>query len=118
MTLECKGTEPGKWAGLCLYPVDAGEPRPIPGLTKPVRPVGWDQAGHLYLAERDYKIPMVRVLRLDPKKGRLEPWQEIAPPDRAGFMGMMRIMIARNGQAFAYAYARKLADLYVVRDAR
>ncbi len=32
-------------------------------------------------------------------------------------MGMMHIVIARSGQAFAYSYARKLADLYVVRDA-
>ena len=48
----------------------------------------------------------------------MEPWQEIAPPDRAGFMGITRVMIARNGQALAYSYARKLADLYAVRDTR
>src|SRR6266446_1214541 len=118
VVMECKASERGKWAGLCLYPVDSGEPRPIPGLSKPLRPVGWDQAGHLYLADRDYKTPVVRLLRLDPRNGRLEPGQEIAPPDRAGFMGIMRVMISRNGQAFAYSYARKLADLYVVRDAR
>jgi len=118
VTVECKGYEPGKWAGLCLYPVAGGEPRPLPGLTKPMRPVGWDQAGHLYLADRDEKSPVVRVMRLDPTKGRLEPWQEIAPPDRAGFLGMVRIVVARSGQALAYSYARKLADLYVVRDAR
>jgi len=118
VVMECKASERGKWAGLCLYPVDSGEPRPIPGLSKPLRPVGWDQAGHLYLADGDYKTPVVRLLRLDPRNGRLEPGQEIAPPDRAGFMGIMRVMISRNGQAFAYSYARKLADLYVVRDAR
>jgi len=27
-------------------------------------------------------------------------------------------MIARSAKAFAYTYGRKLADLYVVRDAR
>jgi len=118
VVLECKGGEPGKWAGLCLYPVDSSVPRPIPGLSKPLRPVGWDQAGHLYLADRDYNTAVVHVLRLDPRNGRLQPWQEIAPPDRAGFMGMMHIVIARSGQAFAYSYARKLADLYVVRDTR
>lgn len=116
--LECKGEGEGdKWPGLCLYPVDGGEPRPIPGLQKPHRPLGWDDAGRLYLARRE-KPPADRILRIDPRTGRQETWQEVTPSDRAGVTAIHRILVARDGQAYAYHYARNLSDLYVVDGAR
>ena len=55
---------------------------------------------------------------MDLKTGRSEPWRDIAPPDRAGVKGVYKIVVARNGLAYAYSYARNLADLYVVTNAR
>ena len=116
----CKA-DSDRWEGLCLHPVDGGEARPIPGVAKYSRPLGFDDAGRLYLAERvekGDKGPFDRISRIDLKTGRSEPWRNIAPPDRAGVKGLYKIVLARNGLAYAYSYARNLADLYVVTNAR
>ncbi len=115
----CKADD-DKWPGLCLHPVAGGEPRPIPGVPKYARALGFDDAGRLYLDERIEKgerAPFDRISRSDLKTGRSEPWRDIAPPDRAGVKGMYKIVVARNGLAYAYSYARNLADLYVVTNA-
>ncbi|HSB61821.1 MAG TPA: hypothetical protein VLI67_08885, partial [Vicinamibacteria bacterium] len=115
--LECEGAAAGKWPGLCLYPVEGGEPRPVPGLPKPCYALGWDDAGRLYVAARE-KPPAHRILRIDVRTGRQEAWREVVPPDRAGVTAVHKIIVARSGQAYAYSYARNLSDLYVVHDAR
>lgn len=116
----CKG-DSDRWEGLCLHAVEGGETRPIPGVAKYARPLGVDDAGRLYLAERiekGEKGPLDRVSRIDLKTGRSEPWRDIAPPDRAGVKGLSKVVVAGNGLAYAYSYARNLADLYVVTNAR
>lgn len=109
-----------KWEGLCLYPLDGGESRPIAGVAKYARPVGVDDAGRLYLSERvekGEKAPFDRITRMDLKTGRQEPWHDIIPPDRAGVKLLYKIVVSRNGEAYAYSYPRYLADLYVVTNA-
>ena len=106
--------------GLCLHPVGGGEPRPIPGVAKYAWALGFDDAGRLYLGEKvekGEKGPVDRVSRIDLKTGRSEPWRDIVPPDRAGVKRLYKIVVARNGLAYAYSYARNLADLYVVTNA-
>jgi eukaryotic-like serine/threonine-protein kinase len=118
LACACKPAEPeGEGPGLCLFPVDGGEPRPIAGAPKGAWPVAFDETGRLYL-RAPQKGPVAKLSRLDLKTGRLEPWREITVTDRAGATGIQRILVARNGQAYAYWYARNLADLYVVDDAR
>jgi eukaryotic-like serine/threonine-protein kinase len=115
----CKA-DADKWAGLCLHQVAGGESRPIPGVAKYARALGFDDAGRLYLderVERGEKGPFDRISRIDLKTGRSEPWRDIAPPDRAGVKGLYKIVVAGNGLAYAYSYARNLADLYVVTNA-
>jgi DNA-binding winged helix-turn-helix (wHTH) protein len=115
----CKA-DADRWEGLCLHPIDGGEPRPIAGVAKYSRALGFDDAGRLYLAERvekGEKGPVERVSRMDPKTGRSEPFRDIAPPDRAGVKSLYKIVVSRNGLAYAYSYARNLADLYVVTNA-
>ena len=79
--------------------------------------MAFDDSGRLYVREPQ-KGPVAKLSRLDLKTGRLEPWREIVPVDRAGAAGISRILVARNGQAYAYWYGRNLADLYVVDNAR
>ncbi len=115
----CKA-DADKWPGLCLHPVDGAEARPIAGVAKYAWALGFDDAGRLYLDERvekGAKGPVERISRIDLKTGRSEPLQDIAPPDRAGVKSLYKIVVARNGLAYAYSYARKLADLYVVTNA-
>jgi DNA-binding winged helix-turn-helix (wHTH) protein/Tol biopolymer transport system component len=117
LALACKPTEEGDYPGLCLFPVEGGEPRPIAGVPKGAWPTAFDEAGRLYLRESQKGL-VAKLSRLDLKTGRLEPWREISAVDRAGATGIQRVLIAQNGQAYAYWYGRNLADLYVVDDAR
>jgi len=113
---ECKG-EGDEWRGVCIYPVEGGEPRRVPGVEKPVWVRGWDDAGRLFVTDKE-KPMVAEVSRLDPRTGRLEPWRTVAPPDRAGVVGVHKLFVTPDGQAYAYSYMRELADLYVVTHAR
>ncbi len=106
-----------KGEGVCLFPVGGGEGKPVPGLTTGASALGWDAAGRLYV-RRTGSFPTEVVSRVDPTTGRSEPWAELRPPDIAGVVGLSRIVVARSGDAVAYSYARKLADLYVVEGVR
>ena len=95
----------------CLYPLQGGEPRPIPGTdTRSV--IGWGEGDTLYL--RDAQALPARVSRLHLPTGRIEPWRDLAPVDRSGVVGVNRIAITPDGRAYAYSFARLLSDLYVV----
>jgi DNA-binding winged helix-turn-helix (wHTH) protein len=107
------GLCPGERDTICTFPVGGGEPRPVPGLAPGARVAGWDAAGRLYVG-RPGPVPVEILSRLDPETGRSEPWAELAPPDTTGVVRISRIVISRSGNAYAYSYARRLADLYVV----
>jgi len=59
------------------------------------------------------RLPAV-LHRLDPGTGRLEVVAELGPRDRAGVTAIHRVVVAGDGQSFAYSYFRRLSDLYVV----
>jgi eukaryotic-like serine/threonine-protein kinase len=102
---------------LCMYPVGGGDPRPVPGLAPGAHVAGWDASGHLYVSRRG-PVPLERVFRVDPETGRQEAWTEVAPPDVTGVVRISRIVVSRSGNAYAYSYQRRLADLYVVENVR
>jgi eukaryotic-like serine/threonine-protein kinase len=95
-----------------LYPVDGGEPRPMPGLTEGEVPIRFAADGSLYVVRRA-EVP-ARVFRVDPLSGRREPWKEILPSDPAGIEEIWPIAIAPDGNSYVYTYQRRFSDLYVV----
>ena len=97
----------------CLYPLGAGEPRPIPG-TEGRWVIGWGGDDTLYL--RDPQRLPVRLFRLHLPTGRVEPWREIAPADRSGVVGINQVAVTPDGRAYAYSFSRLLSDLYVLTD--
>ena len=97
----------------CLYPVAGGGPRPLPGARPDWVAMGWDRRGRVYLLDRSMRLPAV-LRRLDPRTGRLEVVAELGPRDRAGVTAIHRVVVAGDGQSFAYSYFRRLSDLYVV----
>ena len=107
------GLCPGERDTLCAFPVGGGEPRPVPGLAPGAHVAGWDTSGKLYV-HRTGRAPVELVSRIDPETGRGEPWVELEPPDITGVVKISRVVVSRNGNAYAYSYPRRLADLYVV----
>jgi Tol biopolymer transport system component len=96
-----------------LYPVDGGEPTPIPGLVKGDVPSGWSPDGRSMFVRRRGEIPQ-RVMRLEVATGQKELWKELMPPDPAGIWLISPVWITPDEKYYVYGFARSLADLYVV----
>jgi DNA-binding winged helix-turn-helix (wHTH) protein len=97
------------------YPVDGGEPRPIPGLEDNEYPLQWTDDGTLYV--RKGGVP-AKITRIDVESGQREAWKELAPRDPAGVWSMMRVMLTRDGKSYAYGFSRSLSELYLVEGLR
>ncbi len=96
-----------------LYPVESGEPRPIPGLAAGETPIGWSEDGRfLYAFYREGA--RAGVYRLDRFSQRKELWKEITPADPTGILGILGIQVTPDGNSYAYTYFRLLSDLYLV----
>ena len=95
-----------------LYPVEGGEPRPLPGAGARDAPLHWSRDGRfLYLSVLG-EIP-ARVERLEVATGRREPWMEFLPADSSGIIDIGPVLFTPDMKAYAYTYKRVLSDLYL-----
>jgi len=97
----------------CLYPLEGGEPRPIPNLRLARQVVGWDPDGRWLYVVDGPTVP-VRIDRLDLATGERTPVRELQPLDRAGVQYVSGLAITPDGRSYAYSCPRALSDLYVV----
>jgi predicted Ser/Thr protein kinase len=98
--------------GVFLFPVEGGEPRPLPGIVSADRINRFDAAGTgIFLSSSDNPL---RITRYDIASGRREPWGEIAVADSAGFVQFNDIVLTPDGKSYAYTFVRMLSRLYVV----
>ena len=104
-------------ADYCLYPVDAGEPRKVPGM-EGLRPIAWDTEGRALLTvDRSLKFPLA-LYRVDLATGRRTLWRTLAPPDPAGVSRVTGVIVTSDWSAYAYDYMRRLSEIYVVEGLR
>src|SRR5262249_24539657 len=84
---------------------------PLGGTTEIIT---WGEDGRdLYLAH--YGGAPVQVDRLDLSTGRSEFWKKLMPEDPAAVGQISNVLIAPDGQSYAYSYIRGVVDdLYVV----
>jgi DNA-binding winged helix-turn-helix (wHTH) protein len=101
----------------CLYPVGTpGKPVQAVGLDQAI-PLSWDTAGTgLLVGERT--ATGMDILRLDPRTGRRALVRRLTPTDPTGTTGIARVYVTPDGNAWAYSVARRLSELYVVRNLR
>jgi hypothetical protein len=99
----------------CVYDTEGGDPRPLAGAEAEWQPVSWDRQGRIFFRERHREIPEI-LWRVDVATGQAERVAEIAPADRAGVLGLSRVVVSHSGDAWAYSLMRRLSDLYVVTD--
>ncbi|HEY1251194.1 MAG TPA: protein kinase [Thermoanaerobaculia bacterium] len=95
-----------------LYPLEGGEPTAL-SLDSKWIPVSWADGG-ASLMVRERGVAPARVDRFDVKTGALSPWRSLMPGDSAGVNSIGSVRITQDAKAYAYSYARNLADLYVV----
>ena len=94
--------------GFSLYPIEGGEPRPIPGLARGEMPIGWTADGHaLYVRAMD-RTP-IQVYRLDVATGERQPWKEVPSPK-----AYCQLVMTPDGKFYAYSYGVNTMVLYLV----
>jgi len=99
---------------LMLFPIDGGEPRPVPGVERFEAPVGWSEDQRfLYVFGHPAELPG-KIHRIDLAKGRRELWKEIMPRDPAAFGGFGNVILTPARKAYAYNLNRIFCTLYLV----
>ncbi len=98
---------------LAIYPVEPGEPRPVPGLAPEELSMGWTSDGRSLYVLRSIEKPS-RIDIVDVESGGRTPWKEFRPPDPAGVFVVSPAQITPDGKAYVYSYRRLLDDLFLV----
>ena len=94
-----------------LLPLDRSEARPGPPLERGERIIAFTSDGKWLFLENQGRSLRIDKVRID--TGERAPWKVMRPPDPSGIMMMFGTRIVRDGEAYAYGYARVLSDLYV-----
>ena len=96
-----------------IYPVNGGDPKPVPGLNPGEQPITWSaDSGSLYVYQPG-ELP-TRVFSLDLKTGKRTLWRQLMPSDPAGVENIGPILLTPDAKTCVYGYHRMLADLYLV----
>jgi serine/threonine protein kinase len=112
--IPVKLKEGGPWL---LYPIDGGEPRPLPFVRPEEEPIVFgDDGKSLFVRASVSRTFPMRVVRVDLKTGRREPWLELSPPDLAEGIGA--VSLTPNGRFYTYFVYRTASDLYLVEGLR
>jgi len=96
-----------------LFPVPAGDPRPLKGLLPGEAPVAWTPDGRALYVYKGGELPAM-VYRVDVATGNRTLWKRLMPPDPAGVEFVGPILPTPDGKAYVYGYRRLLSDLYLV----
>jgi eukaryotic-like serine/threonine-protein kinase len=93
------------------WPVDGGEPKPIPGWQPTYGPLAWSEDGRALFCVR-IDDPW-QVFRLDLATGATTPWTKITAIDPAGLRLWIDVMTS-NGKYWAVTTAKIFSDLFIV----
>jgi hypothetical protein len=99
--------------GVKLYPIDGGQPRPLPGIEIGDEILFWSADGRSVLVRRRRTLP-VRIDRVDVATGKAQLWREIAPADRTGMTQIVSVRISQDETTYAYTVRRLFSELYLV----
>jgi eukaryotic-like serine/threonine-protein kinase len=97
-----------------IYPIDGGDPKPIPGLDPGDSPIQWSQDGGTLYVTREGEVPRP-IYRYSFATGKKSLWKELVPADRAGLVRIEAVWLTPDGAHYAYSINRVTAsDLFVV----
>ena len=111
------GRTGNRWA---LYPIDGSPSLPMPAIAASDIPVRWSDRGQVLYVVDNASGPgqpgraAVDVVRVDIASGRRTQWKTLRPPDPVGVeIDPASTVLAADGRAYCYSFARRLGDLYV-----
>ncbi len=95
-----------------IFPIDGGEPRPVPATTPADVPTEWSaDGGTLFVTTR--AAGRAQIDRIDLATGRRTPWKTLMPSDRAGLLDLGFVQLSTDARAYVYSYRRVLSTLYL-----
>jgi len=95
------------------YPLDGGDPEAVPSLASDDRPVHFGFDARFVYGLRRGEVP-AQIFRLDLTTGQKDPVRELLPPDPAGIVEVVSVVLTPDASAYAYSYHRILSDLFLV----
>lgn len=98
---------------ISIYPLDGGQPRPIPNLNRNFVPVQWSEDGASLYGYHAGEFPS-EVYKVDISNGRETTLQELHPGVPAGVVMVAPVVVSRDGKKFAYSYNQTLSVLYLI----
>jgi len=103
----------GKWG---VWPLDGTGLRLIPELDSRYRVLGWSPDGaSLYVQASHHQERVARILRVDVKTGKMQPWRTFGADMPSGATWAIGPKLSRDESAYAYLYFQDLSVGYVVR---
>jgi WD40 repeat protein/predicted Ser/Thr protein kinase len=96
-----------------LYALDGSGSRPIPGLEPGQAPSSFSGDGASLYVYRPGELP-AKIYKLNLATGSQQLSRELMPPDSAGVYFIRPPQFSRDGNSYAYSYARLLSDLFLV----
>jgi len=96
-----------------LYPLQGGEPRPLPELDNRDYPFAWSENGRTLYAFRHGEVPST-VYRLELATRRKEVWKVLGPADATGVPNVGRVQITPDARSYAYGHVRQVSELFLV----
>ncbi len=103
------GADGNRW----FFPINGGEPRPIPGIQSNERISGFAADGKSVFASNFAGLPCT-ITRIDLATGKRTVWKQLVPADAAGVDAITGIAVTPDMKSYVYSYSRTLSDLYVV----
>jgi hypothetical protein len=100
-------------AGMEVYPIPEGAPRPIPNLGSGFIPVQWSEDSSSVYGYRPGQIP-TKVYRINLATGQQTLVQELQPETTTGVVSIAPVVVSRDGSRFAYSYYQVFSVLYVI----
>ena len=98
--------------GVVIYTVDTGEQHPLPGAPEFANVAAWRSDGRSLVVIEQRGV-VARVFRHDVATGERAFVREIQAQASAGVTAF-DVFVPRNGEAYAYATAVRLANVYVI----
>ncbi|HXR38597.1 MAG TPA: protein kinase [Terracidiphilus sp.] len=96
-----------------MYPLDGGEPRPIPGFDTGELPISWSSDSRSIYVYGTAEMPAA-VVKIDITTGQRSEWKKLRPADPAGVEFIGPILLTPDAKTYVYGYRRQLTDLYLV----
>jgi hypothetical protein len=105
----------GSDGALAFHPVEGGAARPIGWKLPPdpfLEPLGLGGDGR-FLLVREGSVP-ARLDRIEIESGRRTPWKILRPEDATGVGHIWTVLVAPDGEGYAYTHGLFLEDLFLV----